>query len=323
MKFQLEFNPAVPAVPLSIRKPVWLSGSCFAANMSEYFARNRFILYSNPNGILFNPVSILQGLYHDLLRKEYTGSDCVQQDKLWHSIHHHGVFGDTSQSRLLQNINERMEASHDFLKTTDWIILTFGSAWVYEWKESKTIVANCHKLPADLFEKRLLQPGEIEALFDEVYAKLKQLNSSAKIMFTVSPVRYVRDGLVENNLSKSVLLQSVHRIVQQHKDCFYFPAYEMVIDVLRDYRFFEADMVHPNKQAIEYVWMKFVESFMDNETKAFVKNYEGVLTAKAHRPLHKVPEEWARFTGIMREKINELKTAYPFIDFSEDEEYFS
>ncbi len=323
MKFQLEFNPAVPATTLSIRKPVWLSGSCFAANMSEYFLRNRFVLHSNPNGILFNPVSILQGLQHDVSQEPYTASDCVQQDKLWHSIHHHGVFGNTSQSGLLQNINERMQASHGFLKTTDWIILTFGSAWVYEWKESKTVVANCHKLPADLFEKRLLQPGEIETLFDEVYARMKQLNSSAKFMFTVSPVRYVRDGLVENNLSKSVLLQSVHRMVQQHKDCFYFPAYEMVIDVLRDYRFFEADMVHPNKQAVEYVWMKFAESFMDSETKAFVKNYEGVLTAKAHRPLHKVPEEWARFTCIMREKINELKTAYSFIDFSEDEQYFS
>ncbi|MBX7204500.1 MAG: GSCFA domain-containing protein [Bacteroidia bacterium] len=323
MKFQLEFNPPSLAVPISIRKPVWLSGSCFAANMSEYFLRNRFISHSNPNGILFNPVSLLHGLYHDVLCKEYTFSDCVQQDKLWHSIHHHGVFGSTSKTGLLQNINERMEASHTFLKTTDWIILTFGSAWVYELTTSKTIVANCHKLSADLFQKRLLQPGEIEMLFDDVYAKVKQLNNSAKFIFTVSPVRYLRDGLVENNLSKSVLLQSVHRITQQYKDCFYFPAYEMVMDVLRDYRFFEADMVHPNKQAIDYVWMKFTESFTDSETKAFIKSYEAVLTARAHRPLHKVPEEWERFTGIMHQKINELKTTYPFIDFREDEQYFS
>lgn len=258
MKFQLEFNPPPLAVPVSenrcgyrVRVLLRICRSIFCVTA---------LSHSNPNGILFNPVSLLQGLYYDVLCKEYTISDCVQQDKLWHSIHHHGVFGNTSKSDLLQNINERMGASHRFLKTTDWIILTFGSAWVYEWNESKTIVANCHKLPADLFQKRLLQPGEIEALFDEVYAEVKQLNSAAKFIFTVSPVRYVRDGLAENNLSKSVLLQGVHRIAQQHKDCFYFPAYEMVIDVLRDYRFFEADMVHPNKQAIDYVWMKFTEN---------------------------------------------------------------
>ncbi|MCC6685019.1 MAG: GSCFA domain-containing protein [Bacteroidia bacterium] len=323
MKFQLEFNPPVFEVPLSIRKPVWLSGSCFAANMSEYFLRNHFGLHSNPNGILFNPVSLLQGLKHDILQQEYTASDCVQQDKLWHSIFHHGVFGSVVKEELLQNINERMHKSHAFLKVADWVILTFGSAWVYELKQSKKVVANCHKLPADVFTKHLLSVQEITTLFEEVCQLLRGINPEVKFLFTVSPVRYVRDGLVENNHSKAVLLQSVHQIIAQQKGCFYFPAYEIVVDELRDYRFYEADMVHPNKQAIDYVWAKFVSACMDKTTRDFIRAYEAILTAKAHRPLHKVPEEWERFKSIMRGKISEVKNAFPFMDLSEDEQYFS
>ncbi len=268
-------------------------------------------------------MSLLQGLKHDVLQQPYTASDCVQQDKLWHSIHHHGIYGSTVKEALLQNINERMQVSHAFLKKTDWVIFTFGSAWVYVLNQSNQVVANCHKLPGDAFTKRLLNVQEITALFDEVLQLIKGLNPEVKFLFTVSPVRYIRDGLVENNLSKAVLLQSVHQITAQQEGCYYFPAYEIVVDELRDYRFFEADLVHPNKQAIDYVWAKFVSACMDKTTRDFIKAYETILTARAHRPLHKVPEEWERFKSIMLGKVTEVRSAFPFIDLSEDEQYFS
>lgn len=313
MKFSLDFSlPAYP-VRLSYREPVLLVGSCFAEHIGACLQQHRFDVITNPNGIVFNPISMATQIASYLSEKKYEEADLFHHNGLWHSWHHHGSFAGMEVNDTLALINDARLAASAQLKHAGWVMLTFGSAWVYERKETGEVVANCHKVPSQHFNKRLLSVEEIVSAYDEL---LKQeIFADKKVMISISPVRYVRDGMIENNLGKAVLLQAAHALVQQHENVFYFPAYEIVIDELRDYRFFDKDLVHPNTLAIEYVWERFAAGAMDEQTQAFVKEVGVLHSALQHRPLHPGTDAYAKFKEQTAARLKQLQEKYPGVSF--------
>lgn len=322
MKFHLEFSIPPPAAFVQLQQPLLICGSCFSEHIGQRLYAHRFPTLVNPHGIVFNPISINKQLTQYGLQKVYTREDLVQDGQLWHSLEHHGRFSGTNLEEVLAQINRELAAGAEMVRKAGWIIITLGSAWVYAWKQTGEVVSNCHKIPQQQFAKRLLQPPEMIQSFEKVYNLVKELNPGVRFLFSVSPVRYIRDGLVENNRSKAALLQTVHAITAQFGDCFYFPAYELVTDVLRDYRFYEADLVHPNQLAIQYVWEKFTTAMLDPESRQFVTQYGNLLKSRHHRLLHATDEAHEKFKQHALNQLADIQTKWPFVDLSEDQRYF-
>jgi len=310
MDFILPFNIKKPARQINIGQPVLLLGSCFAEEIGTKMQERKFNAQVNPHGILYNPNIICDALSDYIENKIYNHADLFEHKELWQSFNHHGRFSGKDATSCLAAINAEINEAHTLLKKANWLIVTFGSAFAYVHKKSNSIVANCHKLPSADFEKVLLHKTQIVSLWDKQITALKKFNPNLNILFTVSPVRYVRDGLIENNRSKGILLDVVHSLMEENKNCFYFPAYEIVIDELRDYRFFKEDLVHPNHLAVNYVWNKFVASFCDDETKSFLAEYEPLLKSLNHRPLQENTEAYKKFKAELEEKISVLQKKY-------------
>lgn len=319
MNFKLEFDINPPKTKINIRDKMLMLGSCFAENIGDRLSDHKFNLMTNPNGILFNPVSIIQSLQSYAEGVLCNEEDLFYHDELWRSWNHHGCFSDSEKTKTLEKINASQRHAIQYYKNAKHVIITFGSAFVYELKETNRIVANCHKVPQQHFNKRLLSVDEIIAVFEQS----KIAESKSQIILTVSPVRYLRDGLPENNLSKSILLQAVHQLVSMHNNVFYFPAYEIVMDELRDYRFFEEDMVHPNQLAVDYVWERFCDSMLDDETKNMLEEIKPIITAKNHRPFHPDLKSHQQFLKTNYNKVCELEKKYDFLHFEEEKEYFN
>jgi hypothetical protein len=323
MKFKLDFNLKPPPEKIKPNDIIFLTGSCFAESIGDKLQENKFNCLVNPNGIVFNPISIFKQLHIYANNEILDEEDLFFHNDLWHSWQHHGSFSNLNKEALMNEILTCNREAHEHIKHSDWLIITMGSAFVYELKEVKQIVSNCHKVPFTHFTKRLLTVHEITIAFDKIFADIKNTNPHIKIIFTVSPVRYIRDGLTENNLSKSILIQSVHEMVAKNKNVFYFPAYEIVIDELRDYRFYNPDMVHPNHLAIDYVWEKFTTNYMDNESQLFIEKMNQLLLNMQHKPLHKGTKEYMAFveTGLMQTK--KIKQDYPQKDFNSELEHWN
>lgn len=298
-----------------------LLGSCFVEHIGHKLSQLQFKAITNPHGILFNPLSIANSLEDIVNKKKYTETDLVFHGELWHSFNHHGRFSAVSTHQILHNINIEIEKANQLINQSSVIVITFGSAWVYELSGQSKVVANCHKMPTSTFTKRLLQADEIvktyERLFEHPLLKGKQ------VIFTLSPVRYVRDGLIENNRSKAVLLQAIHTLTAQLPQAYYFPSYEIVIDELRDYRFFENDLVHPNQTAIDYVWERFSKAVFDTNTQQFIQDMESLLSAAQHRPLHPDTMAYQSFCATNRATIQKMKNQYPEVDFTLWEKHFA
>ncbi len=278
----------------------------------------------NPNGILFNPVSITRSVISYIEDKRYIEDDLFYYNECWHSWDHHSRFSHSDKDKSLQAINNSQELAHNFLRNADWVLVTLGSAFVYE-RGGEQVVANCHKVPADKFNKKLLSAEEIYEILDRMVQETVQFNPSARMIFTISPVRHLRDGFVENNRSKAALITAVHKLVENSasENIFYFPAYELVIDDLRDYRFFAEDMVHPNYTATNYVWEKFVQSCIDLPSRQIMKQLNEINAAKSHRPFNPDSEQHKKFLDTNLGKVNYLRQLYPYIDFAEEVRYFS
>lgn len=308
MNFKLDFDPVSPQKRLNYRQPVFLTGSCFSEHIAGLLRQSTFNVVSQPNGVVFNPLSIAKHLTRLLSNESYRENELLLFNELWHSWDHHGSYSGTDKEQVLNNINNAFEQAREVLIDEDSVIvITLGSAWVYELaKEPGKLVANCHKYPASHFSKRLFGVDEIVSAFEQVI----DLLNGRPVYFTVSPVRHVRDGLVENNVSKGILLQAVYQLCKKYNACYYFPAYEIVIDELRDHRFYNADLVHPNQQAVEYVWQKFVETCMDDETKQFVKEMQGVNAMMQHKILHQGTTAHRKFNEARNAKQKELEKKY-------------
>jgi hypothetical protein len=231
----------------------------------------------------------------------------------------------------LKNINEYQEQAHDFLKEADWLIITLGSSFSYRLTDEATLgglqsnngVANCHRAPSQWFNKHLLLIDETISLLDGAYHRLKQFNPKLKIIFTISPVRHIRDGVIENNRSKARLIEAVHHIVNKFPGLYYFPAYELVIDVLRDYRFYDIDMVHPNYPATEFVMEKFNESFIDEESQQLMEEIKKIVIARKHKAFQPETNAHKTFLKTHLEKTKELQAKYSFLDLADEINYFT
>jgi hypothetical protein len=321
MEFRRAFQIPPLKQQLNIRHGVMLVGSCFTDHLGNKLQQHRFSTLQNPNGILFNPVSLAKSVTSYIEKKHYNRNDLFFQQEWWTSWDHHSQFSHASPEMLLEMINRSQDEAHLFLQKAKWIVLTVGSAWVYQLAEG-TVVANCHKVPTDKFQKRLLPVEEVLAVLDNMIHRLFIFNPGLRILFTISPVRHLRDGFVENNRSKAVLIQAVHHLVEKFEGLFYFPAYELIIDDLRDYRFYAEDMVHPNYLATNYVWEKFSESCIDEESRKFIKEIAPINAALAHKPFQPDSNAHKLFRQKQVEKLQQLQTSYPFLDFEPEIAFF-
>ena len=294
-----------------------LMGSCFAEHIGKKLTDSYFKVDVNPFGILYNPLSVAKAITQLINKKQYNAEELFCHDDCWHSPMHHGCFSHPQPEVTLQNINERLEKGHHNLLQANWLLITFGTAYVYTQKESGDVVSNCHKLPEHIFDRSRLSVSDIVNKYTAIIEQLHIVNPNLKILFTVSPIRHIRDGMHANQLSKATLLLAIDQLCQLYpKICYYFPSYEIMIDELRDYRFYADDFVHPSTLSITYIWRQFSTLFFSVETKKIIEECEIIRKSLQHRPLHPESEEHKSFLNKIALKIEQLKRKYPNLEFS-------
>lgn len=323
MNFFTPINIRSLDTPFNYRNKILLIGSCFTEHIGNHLADVKFNILQNPNGILFDPFSVCNSLLSYIQNKKYTAEELFQLNEGWHSWQHHSRFSKPNRDEALQLINQSQTTAHHFLKETDWLIITLGSSFVYKLAESGASVANCHKAQPQTFQKHLATIEEIVTKFDETIHQLFQFNHHLKIIFTISPVRHLRDGVVDNNRSKARLIESVHHLVNKFNRLYYFPAYELVIDVLRDYRFYDIDLAHPNYAATQFVLEKFFENCLDGEAQKLSEEIKKLVIARNHKPFNAESVQHKQFLLSQLKKAKQLQEQYPFLDFKNEIEYFS
>lgn len=297
-----------------------LLGSCFAENIGSMMIDNKFHCELNPYGILYNPFSISRALREIISGKQYTEKDLFFYRECYHSYMHHGSFSAFTQDKCLTRVNEHLKRAHELCSTSmNYLIITFGTSWVYTLKETNEVVSNCHKLPAANFIRRLLTVDEIVADYTSLISKLLESRPSLKIVFTVSPIRHIKDGLHANQISKSTLLLAIDMLQKVFPNIvFYFPAYEILMDELRDYRFYADDMIHPSDMAIRYIWNTFAAFYFSKEATKIMQEYGDIHKALSHKPFRRDSEEYKRFLGQIVLKIKRLKEKYPYLDVEKE-----
>jgi len=323
MHFRLTFPIQPIEPPIDYRDRLLLMGSCFAEEMGVQLQQHLFRTLVNPHGILYNPLSITQAIHSYLDGKQYTEADLFQHNDLWHSWDHHSRFSALTPAAALQNINTAQTQAAQCLEEAHWLVITLGSAHAYVLKETGQLAGNCHKVPMASFYKKLLTVDEIISALDNMMHRLFFRNRHINILFTISPVRYVRDGVVENNLSKAILLQAVHHLVNKFDRLFYFPAYELVIDDLRDYRFYKDDLVHPNETAIHYVWEQFVNNCIHPDSQQLLRSIHDLNRARQHKPFNPESPQHKQFLQTYARKVEQLKQQHAQLDWSALEKYFA
>ncbi len=317
--------------PIQYGDGIMLVGSCFTEHIGNALAELKFPVLQNPHGILFDPASVGNSLLAYIDNRKYKREELFQLHEVWHSWGHHSRFSAMDPDEALTKMNQACEAGHHFLKKAKWLILTLGSSFSYHLTNEadhaalKTGdgVANCHRAPAQWFHKHLMEIEETVTMLDTCYHRLRQFNPGLQILFTISPVRHLRDGVVENNRSKARLLEAVHHLVNKFNGLHYFPAYELVIDVLRDYRFYDIDLAHPNYLATEFVLEKFTESCIASDARELMQELKKIGIAKRHRPMQPATKAHKEFLVKHIEKVSQLQAQYPFLDLSEELNYFT
>jgi len=332
MQFQIPIQIKQPERKINYRDKILLSGSCFTEHIGNALNDLKFSVLQNPNGILFDPASVCKSLQSYITNYKYKGADLFQLNEVWNSWNHHSRFSHINKGECLKGINETQQKAHDFLKEADWLIITLGSSFSYRLLEDSSQippsgggwagVANCYRAPQHWFNKYLLEITETISMLEETYRQLIKFNPGLNIIFTISPVRHIRDGVVENNLSKARLLEAVHHLVNKFEKLSYFPAYELVIDVLRDYRFYDVDMVHPNYQATEFVMEKFKENFIEEDSQLLMEEIKKIVTARKHKAFQPATNAHKLFLKTHLEKAKELQQQFSFIDLSDEISYF-
>ena len=317
--FRTEINKEKAEYSISHKDNVMLIGSCFAENIGGKLSEYKFHADVNPFGILFNPVSIAQSLNiltDSFLFKE---SDLHYYNNEWISFFHHGKFSHPDQKTCLNAINERLAESRAFLQKADFLILTLGSTVSYSYKGN--IVANCHKIPQKEFQKQMLSHQDTVSALMSSIEKIKAINGGIKLIFTVSPVRYIKNCMTENALSKAQLIVAVHEMVQKVENSCYFPAFEIMMDDLRDYRFYNDDMIHPSSMAIDYIWENFSYTFFGEQTLELNKSIKDIILAVNHRMKDPYSEESKKFREVQIKKIMQVQTSHPYVNFNKELAY--
>lgn len=325
-------NSLISSLPIQIDAPnvliehhhkLLLIGSCFSEHMGMRLADAKFGVLENPHGILFNPLSVCHSL------ATYIDATILGEDELfllnevWNHWDFHSRFSNIDKEEALNNMNRSIIQAHGFLKDADWLMITLGSSFQYFLVTENHAVANCHRAPGQWFDKRLLRIEAIEEALHTTLEKLKVFNPNIKIIFTISPVRHIRDGVVDNNRSKARLIEVIHEIVDRNAHCYYFPAYELLIDVLRDYRYYDVDLVHPNFAATQVVWDQFANTFFTNDTKKIATLMQALSTAKNHKVRFEATAAFQKFAKSFLDKIEQYEKAYPYVNFNAEKAYFA
>lgn len=301
---------------------VMLMGSCFTEHIGHKLEETKFDVELNPYGVLYNPRSIATALRRIMEGTPYDSDspELIQHGGCWHSLMHHGDFSSPDKAACLAGINARLQRAGSFLQRADVLVLTWGSAWVYRWaSQTDMVVGNCHRLPDKQFLRTRLTPEEIATDYTSLIDALLHYNPRLRILLTVSPIRHRRDGLHGNQVSKATLMVAAERLVESRPEVVsYFPSYEIMMDELRDYRYYADDMLHPTPLAVEYIWQRFAEWFFSPVTKKFAEDWEKIRKALAHRPLHSGSDEHRRFVQALAEKIERIKEEYPDIDITKE-----
>lgn len=322
MKLMLDIRIDEPAEKIDYRDNIMMIGSCFTEHIGDRLANLRFNVLQNPNGIIFDPSTAASAVISYIDNKQYSADELTQLNELWLSWQHHSRFSGKDRDEVLAKINASHQQAHHFLKNAKWLVITLGTAFSYRLEHNKP-VANCHRAPAGWFNKHLMRIDEIVTELDTCIYRLFQFNSKLRILFTVSPVRHVRDGVVENNRSKARLLEAVHHLAEKFDRIHYFPAYEIVIDVLRDYRFYDIDLVHPNYQATSYVIEQFMNHYVKEESAALSKEVEKLVMAKNHKPFQPDTDAHRKFLKLQAERAKALMEAHPFLNLHDELKYFN
>lgn len=323
MELLLPFQVTPSPLKISYADKILFVGSCFTEEIGKQMKDLKFDVLQNPNGILYDPISISSALASYIENKQFKEDDLFLLNELWHSWQHHSIFSGMDKEKVLHNIKYSQSEAHQFLKNASWLIITTGTSYNYHLKVSGEPVANCHKAPSHFFEKKLLSTEEIISHLSTVVSKLQSFNPNLKIIFTISPVRHVRDGVIENNRSKARLIEAIHFITEKSQNVFYFPAYELVIDVLRDYRFYKTDLAHPTDAATGFVFENFCNTYVDDPGKKLLEEIKMIVAAMNHKPFQKGSAAHKKFVNAQLEKIKMIAARFPFIDFTNEKRYFS
>ena len=315
MNFRTKISIEKAAVEVSYASRILMLGSCFTDNIGKKLQQAKFKVAINPFGIQYNPLSVAQALQYLVEKKQFGTSDLFLHQDRWHSFMHHSSFSASTPDATLTEINSRLFLAAASLPKTDIVFISFGTAWVYTLKDNGAVVSNCHKLPDSLFIRRRLTVDEIVSAFVPLLQKVESINPNIQVVFTVSPIRHWKDGPHENNLSKSILLLAIEALQKTMKTVSYFPAYELLLDDLRDYRFYTEDMMHPNSTAIAYIWEKFGDSYFTGSTKELVGEMEKLTKMELHRPFNTESEAYEMFCAQMEQKKAAIKKRFVEFDF--------
>ncbi len=301
--------------PITYDSKILLFGSCFSGNIGNKLAYFKFQSSQNPFGILFHPKAIEYLITNAINEKKYTENDVFYLNERWHSFDAHSSLSSPDKKELLSNLNRQITATNQQLKNASHIIITLGTSWIYRFIETDTVVANCHKIPQKKFLKELLSVDEITESLEAIIALLKSVNQKVNVLFTVSPVRHLKDGFTQNQQSKSHVISAIHQVVEPRNYTHYFPSYEIMMDELRDYRFYAEDMMHPNKTAINYIWEKFSDSWISEDSKETMKEVSIIQNGLNHRPFNSNSEKHQQFLKNLETKKHLLQQQFSWMTF--------
>lgn len=317
----MQFTTPIPipdsAYPIEYTSGIVSLGSCFAVNIGAKFDYFKFRNITNPFGILFHPAAIDKFIGFAVNHKRFTEADIFFHNEQWHCYDAHSDLSDPEKDVMLSNLNTAVRNMRNALHEATHIFITLGTAWVYRHLESNTVVANCHKVPQSAFIKELLPVADIIKSLQNSIDQINQINSSASVTFTISPVRHSKDGFIENQWSKANLITALHQVLQNNENskAGYFPSYEIVMDELRDYRFYEKDMLHPNSIAIDYIWERFTQTSITNDAQSNMKEIDSIQRGLLHRPFNTNSAQNIDFRAKLQAKINIIQQRYPHIIF--------
>jgi GSCFA family len=310
---QISLSPEQPAIDFNSR--ILLLGSCFSENIGGKLDYFKLQNWQNPFGIVFNPISIQNLVVRALNSGPFERKDVFNHNGIWSSFEVHSSHSSFHENELLDQLNNVLESFRNQLSTASHIIITLGSSWIYRSKETQEVVANCHKVPQTNFYKELLSIDEIVRSLSIIVDEIKKVNPTVALIFTISPVRHIKDGIVENAISKAHLIAAVHQALLEADSCHYFPSYELMMDELRDYRFYADDMIHPSELAIQYIWEKFKQVWVLPETEDLLNEIDGIQKGLAHRPFHPESEAHLAFVSSLKQRMMKLQEKIPQLSF--------
>ena len=297
-----------------------LLGSCFAENMGEKFEYFKFQTIVNPFGIIFNPVSLEKLIRRSIEKRKFTENDIFFHNDLWHCFEVHSELSNSDKDVFLESLNDLISSTNKKLSDSTHIIITLGTSWVYRLRQAQSdsdgVVANCHKVPQKKFTKELLSIQQIEESIESIISLVHSVNPNCKFIFTVSPVRHIKDGFIENTLSKAHLISAIHKIINHHPlPNTYFPAYEIMMDELRDYRFYGEDMLHPNQTAIDYIWIQFFQNYISESEFGLMNDICSIQKGLNHQPFNPNTKSHQKFLEATKIKIGKIQEKLQHIHF--------